>query len=246
MDRRMTPVVSLRGAQVAHQGRTVVHAIDLDIPRGSWFGLVGANGSGKTSLLKALAGRLPFSGGACLIDGRDMIADRAGRAEQFGFAPPADRLPDSLRGCEMLAFVGGNLDRVHRNLGPLRQALGLDKLLDQWIGNCSAGMKQRLALAAAFAGGQKLVILDEPFNWLDPVAIFDLRLALRQMVDDGLTLITALHDLNALVVACDGGLILSHGKKRIDLSRGMLRDAAASPSLFEKEMIDILRTGAAE
>lgn len=238
----MNPVVRLEAVSVERGGVAVVHGVDLTVRRGSWFGLIGANGSGKTSLLRAMAGRLPFAAGSCGIDGDELVADRAARAERFGFSPPADRLPDALRGCDVLEFVGGDIAVIWRRLGPLRVALGLDTLLDRWIGDCSAGMRQRLAVALGFAGGQALVILDEPFNWLDPVAAFDLRQALRAMVDDGMTLITALHDLGTLAVACDEGLMLADGRVAMALDSDVLRHAALDPRAFERQTIDLLRS----
>jgi len=236
-------VVELIGATVERSGRRVVHAVDLTVSPGSWFGLIGANGSGKTSLLRALAGRLPFAGGSCRINGEEMVDDRAARAMRFGFAPPADKLPDALRARDVLELVGGSIDVVRSRLGKLHEALGLAPLLDRWIGDCSAGMRQRVAIAAAFAGGHALVILDEPFNWLDPVAIFDLREVLRDMVDGGLTLVTALHDLGTLASACDVGLMLADGRVALALDNDALRIAAQNPQAFERQTIDRLRSG---
>ena len=239
----MTPAVHLAGAAVARGGQRVVHGVDLTLSHGSWFGVIGANGSGKTSLLRALAGRLPFTGGSCRVEGEELVEDRAGRARRFGFAPPADKLPDALRGRDILELVGGSIDDARLRLGTLQEALGLAPLLDRWVGDCSAGMRQRIAIAAAFAGGHSLVILDEPFNWLDPVAIFDLREALRKRVDAGLTLVTALHDLGTLASACDAGLMLADGKVALALDEAMLRIAARDPQAFERQTIDRLRSG---
>lgn len=233
--------ILLAGATVVRGGRRVVRAVDLTVAAGSWFGLIGANGSGKTSLLRALAGRLPFASGSCQINGEELGADRAVRATRFGFSPPADKLPDSLRGRDVLELVGGNIDDVLLRLRPLSEALGLVPLLEHWIGSCSAGMRQRIAIASAFAGGHTHVILDEPFNWLDPVAIFDLRQALRQMVSDGLTLVTALHDLTTLAAACDTGLMLADGQVAMTLNEDMLRAGAQNLQAFERQTIDFLR-----
>lgn len=183
-----------------------------------------------------------FSGGSCRIDDQELAEDRISRASRFGFSPPADKLPDALRARDVLELVGGNSDDVRSHLGSLHEALGLSHLLDLWIGDCSAGMRQRIAIAVAFAGGHPLVILDEPFNWLDPVAIFDLRVALSNMVEGGLTLITALHDLGTLTSICDAGLMLADGKVALVLDEGMLRAAAQDPRSFERRMIDRLRS----
>lgn len=233
--------VRLSGASVERGGRAVVHGVDLVIAQGRWFGLIGANGSGKTSLLRALAGRLPFAGGSCLIDGEELVGDRAARARRIGFAPPADMLPNAMRGRDALELVGGPMSAIRARLGRLHDALALAPLLDRWIGDYSAGMRQRLAVAAAFAADNTLVILDEPFNWLDPVASFDLRQALRTRVDAGLTLVTALHDLGTLAAACDAGLMLADGRVAMTLVEEMLRVAARDPLAFERQTIDRLR-----
>ena len=241
----MKRAIDLAAVSVERAGAPVIRDVDLTVARRSWFGLIGANGSGKTSLLRAVAGRLPFAGGSCRIDGEEMIANRLARATRIGFSPPADTLPDALRGREVLELVGGAIDEIWPRLGPLRGALGLEALLDRWIGDCSAGMRQRITIALAFAQGHRLVILDEPFNWLDPVAVFDLRQALRTMVDDGLTLMTALHDLGTLAVACDAGLMLADGKVAMTLDNALLRAAAHDPPAFERRTIDLLRSGKA-
>jgi len=237
----MNFAIELTGATVERSGQRVMQDVALAVLPGSWFGLIGANGSGKTSLLRALAGRLPFASGSCRIDGEELADDRAARAMRFGFSPPADKLPDALRGRDVLEHVGGSINDVRPRLGKLHEALGLAPLLDRWIGDCSAGMRQRVAVAAAFAGGHAQVILDEPFNWLDPVAIFDLREVLREMVDNGLTLITALHDLGTLASACDTGLMLADGRVALALGDDALRIAAQNPQAFERQTIDRLR-----
>lgn len=234
--------VMLSGVSVDRSGMRVVHDVDFAVPKGGWFGVIGANGSGKTSLLRALAGRLPFATGECVIEGRDVAQDRMTRAKHFGFAPPADRLPDALRVRDLLELVAGDVPTAFDRLGPIRTALGIDQLVQRWIGECSAGMRQRAAVALAFAGGQSLVILDEPLNWLDPVAAFDLRRVLRMQVENGLTLITALHDLGTLATACDEGLMLADGRIALTIDRAMLEKASQAPQEFERQTVDLLRS----
>nr|WP_220795264.1 ABC transporter ATP-binding protein [Gluconacetobacter sacchari] len=241
VDAYMKTIIQLNNVSIERNAVRIVHNITSEIPERSWFGLIGANGSGKTTLLRAIAGRLPFVEGSCRIDGNEMIADRMARADRIGFCPPADTLPGALRAGELLKLVGENLDGLWSRLSPLRVALGLDALLDRWIADCSAGMRQRIAIATAFIGGQTLVILDEPFNWLDPVAIFDLRHALRTMVDDGLTLITALHDLNTLATNCDMGLVISNGRVAMTLDEKDLSVARENFETFEQNTISMLR-----
>jgi ABC-type multidrug transport system ATPase subunit len=229
-------LVVLRG------GIAAVREAGISLAHGRWFGLIGANGSGKTSLLRAIAGRLPVESGCVRIGGRDLTADPAARARAIGFAPDSAMLPAALGVGELLVLVGGTVEVVLARLGPLRAALGLDALLERRIGGCSAGMRQRVAIACAFAGGQRIVVLDEPFNWLDPLAAYDTRMALKAMVADGLTLITALHDLATLAASCDAGALLADGRVAMRLGEADLAAAARNPALFERETIDRLRS----
>lgn len=210
----------------------------------AWLGVVGANGSGKTSLLRAAAGRLPIHAGAIRIDGIDRTSHRDWRACAIGFAPEAASLPGTLTGRELFAIVGEvsvGLDPDDA-LAPLRRALDFDRFLDRRIDALSAGMRQRLAIFSAFLRRPGAVILDEPFNWLDPICAFDTKEALRALVaEHGLTLVTALHEMNTLVHCCGAGLLLSEGKVSWRLGSNELAVGARDYATFEAEMIGRLR-----
>lgn len=233
--------LALAGVNVHRGGIAVVRDVSLLVAKGRWFGLIGANGSGKTSLLRAVAGRLPIAGGACRIDGVDHANDRHARARVVGFAPSIEMLPGSLSGAELLRLVAGDLDRAFVALGPVGEALGLKPLLGRTIAFYSSGMRQRLTIACALAAGQRLVVLDEPFNWLDPVAAYDVRMALREMVDGGLTLFTALHDLNTLAAVCDEGALLAGAGVALSFTSPMMQAARTDLARFEHETIGMLR-----
>ena len=236
--------IFLSDLSVDRDGVRVVHEITVGIDPGVWFGLIGANGSGKTTLLRAVSGRLPIAAGRCMVGMDNLATDRAARAGRIAFAPPGELLPAALRARDLLAIVAGHVDLALQRLGPLRDALDIDPLLDRWIGNCSAGMRQRISLACAAAEGKSILLLDEPFNWLDPVIAFDVKVGLRAMVEKGLTLITALHDLSALAHNCDAGIMLGEGRIVLSLDRAALQDATLHLSAFERRMIEALRSAA--
>lgn len=108
------------------------------------------------------------------------------------------------------------------------------------VGECSSGMRQRAALALAFAMPSRIVILDEPFNWLDPVAAFDVRAVLAGMVNEGLTLFTALHDVNTLCGFCDSGNVLSKGRVSLQLDEAKLCTGSNDATQVESEFIESL------
>ena len=236
--------IEARELVVLRGNHRAVDGISFAVEGPGWTGLVGANGSGKTSLLRALAGRLDVGAGAVLIDGIDRTADRASRAKAIGFAPDAAALPDSLTGRELFAILGGEetgLDPVDP-LAPLRRALAFDSFFEQRIFTLSAGMRQRLAIFSAFLTRPRAVLLDEPFNWLDPICAFDTKRALGALVAaEGLTLVTALHDMTSLVQHCGFGLLLSDGRIRRRLGPDEMAAGRRDYAGFEAEMIAGLR-----
>jgi ABC-type multidrug transport system ATPase subunit len=227
-----------RGSVAAVSGATG------SFPHRAWTGVIGANGSGKTSLLRALCGRLPASVGRIAADGDDRTDDRVWRAATIGFAPDVAALPGGLSARQYLALVrrGTAATADGHRLRPLRQALAFERFADAPLAALSAGMRQRVAIYSAFANEAETVMLDEPFNWLDPVCAFETRQALRELVDGGgLTLVTALHDLSTLTVYCDGGLLMSEGKLIRSLPREELRRGARDVAAFESHIMRRLR-----
>lgn len=208
----MSAALNIEGLDVAIGRRAVLHRVSFEVKPGQWFGLLGANGSGKTTLLRALTARLEIAAGRVLLGGNDVTNDAPRRAGSIGFAPHPDTLPDELYGGELLDLLGGARKADARAPRPLYQALGVAALERDPIGAMSSGMKQRLCIFSAFIGEPAVVLLDEPFNWLDPVAVFDLKAALRAWADHGGALLTALHDIAAFVTRCDEGVLLHDGR----------------------------------
>jgi len=241
LDMRLTVV----GLDVTRGTTLAIHDITFTARGGEWLGIVGANGSGKTSLLRAIAGRLAIAGGSITADGRDVTGDRSWRARTIGFAPDAAMLPDRMTAAQLFGLLAdGRLDSGSCALTLLRAALGIDHLLDRRIGTLSSGNRQRIAVFAAFVAPapRRAVILDEPFNWLDPVCAYDLKQALAQLVGEGLTLITALHDLTSWATLCDQGILLADGIIANDLTAAQLAEGRRDLGRFEATIIERLRS----
>lgn len=239
----MSLQLSLDRVTVLRGGRPAVAGVSYDHAGPGWIGLVGANGSGKTSLLRALAGRLPIDAGRVLLDGADLSSDRAARARLIGFAVEGPMLPGDLTAREVFGISAQDRDAAgDARLAGLRAALNLETFIDRKCGSLSAGMRQRVALLAAFLDLPKLVILDEPFNWLDPLTAFDVKQALGKLViQQGLMLITALHDVGTLMAYCSRGILMSAGQVALKLEAPELRAGLANPVAFEAAMVERLR-----
>lgn len=237
----MTDAVELVEISVCRASRPIVHEFSTSIACSTWLGVVGANGSGKTTLLRAVGGRLPIASGRCRVDGVEMAFNRSARAKVVGFAPPIEHLPSLLTIRNVLELAGNCVETQQRRNDQLWSALGVTGLLDRRIGEASSGMRQRASIALAFATRASIVILDEPFNWLDPVAAFDTRAALANKVESGTTLITALHDLTTLCGFCDRGILLADGRATLRLGKEELREGERDARKFERGMIAALR-----
>lgn len=232
--------IELRDMSVRRGRSMAVQSVSLDVPEARWFGVIGANGSGKTSLLRALAGRLECTVGSCLVHGVDLAGDRKARADAFGFMVPAENLPGPLTAQQLFRLIEPEEERWRPRACPVWDALQIERLLSRRIATCSAGMRQRIAVAAAFVGASSTIILDEPFNWLDPVAATDLRSALRESVSQGVTLMTALHDMISLA-SCDTGILLGKGKIIEAIDEKALELGRKEPFKFEIGITEVLR-----
>lgn len=239
----MSLSLEIERLHVDRGGAPAVLGVDYASHQPGWIGLVGANGSGKTTLLRALAGRLPIRSGRIAIGGVDLSADRARRAKLIGFAIDNAMLPADLTPRELFALSAEAENAIDDPaLAPLRVALRFESFIDRKCGALSAGMGQRVALFAAFLDLPGIVILDEPFNWLDPLTAFDTKQALRALVlARGLTLITALHDISTLTAYCNRGILLSAGRIALTLEESELRAGLTDPVSFETRMVDRLR-----
>jgi ABC-type cobalamin/Fe3+-siderophores transport system ATPase subunit len=187
----------------------------------------------------ALAGRLTVQDGAIVIDGEDLTEEEDQRARRIGFAPAPESLPGLLRGAELLELIGEARRADPKTPAGIHAALGVEHLGDRQIGEMSSGMRQRLAIFSAFIGAPKVVLLDEPFNWLDPVAAYDFKGALAQMVSEGLSVVTALHDVGTLATRADSGMLLDDGAVLKVFDKETLARGAGDLAAFEREIYEL-------
>jgi ABC-2 type transport system ATP-binding protein len=240
----MTALLEIENVTVRRGRHLAVSGFTYSISGAGWFGIIGANGSGKTTLLQALAGRLEVASGTLILNGVDVTRDRFTRAAHLSLALEAAHLPDDLSPRELYAIIKRTPDYAtpEPKFAEVWAALGIPALLDLKIAAMSSGMRQRVALYAAFIDhDEDIIILDEPFNWLDPLAAHDLKRALKTLADAGMTLITALHDVSTLAVYCTQGLLMSDGKIALTLGAEDFVAARYDIAGFEQRVVAELR-----
>ena len=238
----MARALSVAGLNVSLGGRHILKEITFSSSGPEWFGLLGVNGSGKTTLLRTLVGRLAPSGGRILLDDVDVSTSPELRSRAIGFSPPLHTLPGTVTAGELLTLAAAarGADSLHPRA--LREALEIDRLQNRRIEAMSSGMRQRLALFLAFLGEPGVVLLDEPFNWLDPVAAFDAKDCLASLARNTL-IVTALHDVATFALRCSSGLLLQDGAVGRRFEPADLRTSHSDLQGFERGIYDELRRG---
>ena len=210
----------------SHLGRLTetvgLNGLDLDVARGEVFGLLGLNGSGKTTAIKLLMGlHLPTTGDVEVLGRRMPDVEVLAR---IGYAPEAAYLNKSLTGRETLSLYAA-LSRVPAasraaKVDAMLSRVGLDRAADKRLSEYSKGMLQRASLAQALIHDPELLIMDEPVTGLDPLAIKEVRALILWLKAKGKTVLFSSHDISEVEKVCDRIGILSGGK----LTRVMTQD----------------------
>lgn len=195
----MTPALELTGVVKDYGGKRAVDGLNLRIPAGAFYALLGANGAGKTTTLRMIAGLLQPDGGSIRVFGQSLTSNPTGAKQQMAFLPDEPMLYGKLRCTEYLEFVAGLWGVDGRTAATRGQ--DLLKWLDLWDAranyceNLSRGMQQKLTLAGALIHDPKLLILDEPLTGLDAAAARKVKDFLAGLVRDGLTVLFTTHIL---------------------------------------------------
>jgi len=179
--------------------------VDLSVPRGRVLGLVGTNGSGRTTLLKILATQLKPSSGQVEIDGIDIIKHPFRARPKIGYLPQSQSFYDYMTVGEFLKFV---MACRHEKAGAAKVSLGTDPMFEGLragmpLRSLSYGLKQKLALTAALIPDPRLLLLDEPLNHLDPIATARFQRLIRDFQLQGGTVVMACNRAAEVATLCD-------------------------------------------
>lgn len=196
--------------------KVAANDISLHILPGEIYGFIGHNGAGKTTVIKSCCGLLSFDAGEIYIDGKSVKADPIGCKKEIAYLPDNPDLYEYLTGIKYLNFVadvfGVSKEQRKERTDKYAQLLGIDKDLGQPISSYSHGMKQKLAVISMLIHDPKLVIMDEPFVGLDPVAAHQLKSIMREICDRGGAIFFSTHVLEVAEKLCDKVAIIKQGR----------------------------------
>ena len=196
--------------------KVAVDDLSLHIAPGEIYGFIGHNGAGKTTTLKACAGILQFEQGDIFIDGVSIKSDPISCKKNMAYIPDNPDLYSFMSGIKYLNFIADvyGVGDVERDalIEKYADMFSLKQDLAEKISAYSHGMKQKLAIISALIHSPKLLILDEPFVGLDPLASHKLKEEMRKICDDGGAIFFSTHVLEVAEKLCDKVAIIKNGK----------------------------------
>ena len=208
--------VELRGLTKRFGGAPAVDDLSLTVPQGSFYGLVGPNGAGKTTTLSMATGLLRPDAGVALIDGIDVWQRPLEAKRLIGNLADGVDLYDRLTGEQLITFTGQlfGLDRetLAGRVADLLRLLDLEGAAGRIVADFSAGMTKKIALAAALVHSPRVLVLDEPFESVDPVSAANIRDILDGFVQGGGTVIVSSHSMDLVQRMCVHVAIVAAGK----------------------------------
>lgn len=213
--------------------RPALRDVTFNVGRGRLTGFVGANGAGKTTAMRIILGVLAPDSGEVRLDGHQITAaDR----QRFGYMPEERGLYPKMKVAEQLVYLARlhNIpaDRAERQTAELLERLGLTERANDMVESLSLGNQQRAQIAAALVHGPEVLILDEPFSGLDPIAVESVLTVLKDVADAGAPVLFSSHQLDLVERLCDDLVVIAGGEIRAAGSREDLRSQNAG-SQFE-------------
>ena len=196
--------------------KKAVDDLSLHILPGEIYGFIGHNGAGKTTTLKSVVGILSFEKGEIYINGRSIKADPIACKRDIAYIPDNPDLYDFMSGIKYLNFIadifGVDGDKRRERIEKYASDFELTADLAQPIASYSHGMKQKLAIIAAWIHAPRLIIMDEPFVGLDPKAAHILKGMMRSVCDEGGAIFFSTHVLEVAEKLCDKVAIIKGGR----------------------------------
>ena len=218
----------------AYGEKKAVDDLSLHIRPGEIYGFIGHNGAGKTTTLKSVAGLLNFDAGEIFINGRSIKADPIACKRDLAYIPDNPDLYDYMNGIGFLNFVadifGVDADTRAARIRRYADAFGLTADLAQPISAYSHGMKQKLAVISALIHDPKLILMDEPFVGLDPIAAHTLKGIMRDICNSGGAIFFSTHVLEVAEKLCDKVAIIKQGRL---IREGTMEEVKGDDSLEE-------------
>jgi ABC-2 type transport system ATP-binding protein len=249
-ERRKLQELALEATSLSKSfGQTkAVDGINLSMGKGEIMGLLGPNGSGKSTTMKMILGILKPDSGTIRVEGIDVSKDPVGVKKIAGYVPETPQAYEFLTGLEYLDFVADMYNIPHderkARIAQFLDGLQLSGHENEMIGGYSQGMKQKVAIISALMHRPQILIMDEALNGLDPRSAKLVKDLLRNLANEGVSILFSTHVLEIAEALCDDVAIMYQGKILANGSMADLRSQAGLPgSTLEEVFLKITGTG---
>ena len=216
------PVLEIKNLKKTFGDKTVLKDVSLTVEEGEIFGFVGHNGAGKSTTIKQVVGTLAVDDGEILIDGKNIKTNPVECKQTFSYVPDNPDIYEYLTGIQYLNFMADmyqvSAEDRESKIKELADRLELTKDLGDLVSSYSHGMRQKLVIIGALLHNPKLLVLDEPFVGLDPVAAYNVKEMLKELCESGSSVFFSSHVLEVVEKLCHkvaiikAGEILRYGK----------------------------------
>ncbi|HEU4962256.1 MAG TPA: ABC transporter ATP-binding protein [Bacilli bacterium] len=229
-------VVEVQGLTKTYDKKQALHNVSFSVAGGSCFGLLGPNGAGKSTTMKILTGILDGDGGTAKILGLDVQHDRDNLRRQVGYVPQEITLYDKLSAVDNLRFFGELYGvkgaELRERIAAVLEQVGLTDRAKDAVKTFSGGMKRRINIAAALLHQPKLLILDEPTVGIDPQSRNHIFNMIRDLKQQGVTIIYSTHYMEEVETLCDHLAIIDNGHVIAQGALQELLDQYGQTSIF--------------
>ena len=209
-------MLKIQGLKKKFGNFEALSGLDMEVEEGALYGFVGPNGAGKTTAIRIITGLLKADEGTVMIGGKDAFLYSGQVKNEFGYVPDEFGLYDNLKVWEYMDFFascyGINGLKARTRYMTLLEQVGLEDKVNFYVDGLSRGMKQRLCLARALIHDPSLLVMDEPTSGLDPRTRFEFKEILKELREQGKTILISSHVLSELSELCTDIGIIDQGK----------------------------------
>ena len=209
-------MIEIKNVTKKYGDKIALKNINFNVNDGDIFAFIGHNGAGKTTLIKSIVGIHDFEEGEILINGKSIKKDPIACKKEIAFIPDNPELYDNMTAAEFINFMCDmyEIDEKTRkeNISKYAKLFDIEGSLNDLIGSFSHGMKQKVALIAALSHNPKVLIMDEPFVGLDPIAVHGVKEIMNEMVKEGRIIFYSTHILDVAEKLCSRVAIIKKGE----------------------------------
>ena len=233
-------MIEIKNVSKSYNGKVLaVDNANFNVNDGEIFAFIGHNGAGKTTLIKSIVGILSFDSGDILINGKSIKKEPIECKKEIAYVPDNPEIYENMKAIDFINFICDMYETPsvvrEENINKYAKMFEMENNLNDEISSFSHGMKQKIVLIASLAHNPNVLIMDEPFVGLDPIAVYDMKKIMKSMANEGKSIFFSTHILDVAEKLCDRVAIIKKGKV---VKTGTMKEIKGDKSL-EKVFLEL-------